>query len=136
MSLENIPVKVLAPDSGLSGNAWPLMMEIAEMVRDLMDTGETAAIDLSALPLTPADKDWLKERLGSGQIHVTMDAEGLSTLDETACPGVWWITHRDTRDKVLSEFIEVTLVPELIMAHPEDIKIGLEYLEGVISQLS
>ena len=67
---------------------------------------------------------------------VTMDAEGLSTLDETACPGVWWITHRDTRDKVLSEFIEVTLVPELIMAHPEDIKIGLEYLEGVISQLS
>jgi len=136
VSLENIPVKVLAPDSGLSGNAWPLMMEIAEMVRDLMDTGETAAIDLSALPLTPADKDWLKERLGSGQIHVTMDAEGLSTLDETACPGVWWITHRDTRDKVLSEFIEVTLVPELIMAHPEDIKIGLEYLEGVISQLS
>jgi len=136
VSLENIPVKVLAPDSGLSGNAWPLMMEIAEMVRTLVDTGETAAIDLSALPLTPADKDWLKERLGSGQIHVTMDAEGLSNLDETACPGVWWITHRDTRDRVLSEFIEVTLVPDLVTAHPDDIKIGLEYLEGVISQLS
>lgn len=136
MSIEQIPVRVLAPDSGLSGNAWPLMMEIAEMVRTLMDSGETAAIDLSALPLTQADKDWLKERLGSGQIHVILEAEGQSSLDETACPGVWWITHRDTRDRVIAEFIEVTLVPDLVKAHPADIKIGLEYLEGVISQLS
>lgn len=136
MSIEQIPVRVMAPDSGLSGNAWPLMMEIAEMVRTLMDSGETAAIDLSALPLTQADKEWLKERLGSGQIHVTLEAEGQSNLDETACPGVWWITHRDTRDRVIAEFIEVTLVPDLVKAHPADIKIGLEYLEGVISQLS
>jgi len=126
----------MAPDSGLSGNAWPLMMEIADMVRRLVENGETAAIDLSALPLTPADKDWLRERLGSGQIHVSLEAEGQSTLDETACPGVWWVTHRDTRDRVMAEFIEVTRVPDLIQAHPEDIKIGLGYLEGVISQLS
>ncbi len=136
MSLDQIPVRVLAPDSGLSGNAWPLMMEIADMVRRLVDSGETAAIDLSALPLTPADKEWLRERLGTGQIHATLEAEGQSSLDETACPGVWWITHRDSRDRVMSEFIEVTLVPELVRAHPEDIKIGLGYLEGVISQLS
>lgn len=136
MSLDDIPVQVIAPDSGLSGNAWPLMLEIAEMVRSLVERGETAAIDLSALPLTPADKVWLRDRLGSGQIHVTLEAEGLSTLDETACPGVWWITHRDVRDRVMAEFIEVTPVPDLLMAHPEDIKIGLEYLEGVISQLS
>jgi hydrogenase-1 operon protein HyaF len=136
MSIDEIPVQVIAPDSGLSGNAWPLMLEIAEMVRSLVESGETAAIDLSALPLTPADKVWLRERLGSGQIHVTLEAEGLSTLDETACPGVWWITHRDARDRVMAEFIEVTPVPDLLMAHPEDIKIGLEYLEGVISQLS
>lgn len=136
MSIEQIPVRVLAPDSGLSGNAWPLMMEIAEMVRTLVDSGETAAIDLSALPLTPADKEWLRERLGSGQIHVTLEAEGQSSLDETACPGVWWVTHRDTRDRVMAEFIEVTMVPDLVKAHPDDIKIGLGYLEGVISQLS
>lgn len=136
MSVEHIPVRVMAPDSGLSGNAWPLMMEIADMVRRLVENGETAAIDLSALPLTPADKDWLRERLGSGQIHVSLEAEGQSTLDETACPGVWWVTHRDTRDRVMAEFIEVTRVPDLIQAHPEDIKIGLGYLEGVISQLS
>lgn len=136
MAIDHIPVRVEAPDSGLSGNAWPLMMEIADMVRRLVENDETSAIDLSALPLTPADKDWLRERLGSGQIHVNLEAEGVSTLDETACPGVWWITHRDTRDRVMAEFIEVTRVPDLVQAHPEDVKIGLGYLEGVISQLS
>jgi len=133
--IHNIPVRVVAPDSGLSGNAWPLMTEIAEMVRELVDEGETATIDLSALPLTPADKEWLRDRLGSGQIHVTLEAEGPSTLDETACPGVWWVTHRDTQGRVMSEFIEVTRVPELVMAHPEDIKMGYAYLEGIISEL-
>ena len=136
MGIEDIPVTVMAPDAGLSGNAWPLMLEIVEMVRRLLESREPAAIDLSALPLTVADKEWLRARLGIGQIRVSLDAEGPSTLDETACPGVWWVTHRDAGERVVSEFIEVAHVPELVQAHPEDIKIGLGYLEGVISQLS
>ena len=136
MSLEDISVTVIAPDPGLSGNAWPLMTEILEMVRRLLETGESTAIDLSALPLTPADKTWLKERLGMGQIRVQLEAEGLSSLDETACPGVWWVTHRDTRDRLLSEFIEIAFVPELVHAHPDDVRMGQEYLEGIVSELS
>ena len=136
MSLNDIPVTVVAPDSGLSGNAWPLMLEISDMVQQLLETGETAAIDLSALPLTPEDKAWLKARLGRGQISVSLEAEGLSTLDETACPGVWWVTHRDPQERVQSEFIEVTTAPDLIQAHPDDIKTGHEYLKGIVSELS
>ena len=136
MSLNDIPVTVVAPDSGLSGNAWPLMLEITDMVEQLLETGATAAIDLSALPLTPADKDWLKTRLGQGQISVRLEAEGLSTLDETACPGVWWISHRDPQGRVQSEFIEVTTAPDLIQAHVDDIKTGHEYLKGIVSELS
>ncbi|MEW5768797.1 MAG: hydrogenase expression/formation C-terminal domain-containing protein [Pseudomonadota bacterium] len=136
MSLDDIPVRVVAPDPGLSGNAWPLMLEIVQMVRNLLESGETSAIDLSALPLTPADKAWLKDRLGGGQIHVELQAEGLSTLDETACPGVWWVTHHDAQGRVLSELIEIAQVPELVKAHPDDIRMGCEYLEGVVSELS
>lgn len=136
MNIDNVPITVVAPDMGLSGNAWPLMLEIAEMVRRLLDSGETSAIDLSALPLNPADKSWLRDRLGTGQIGACLEAEGPSSLDETACPGVWWVTHRDHQERVISEFIEVTYVPELMRAHPDDVKIGLEYLQGVISELS
>ncbi len=135
MSLDDIPV-VQAGGAGLSGNAPILLRETAELVRRLLDSGESTAIDLQALPLTPTDRDWLREQLGKGEISVTLEAEGESTLNETACPGVWWVTHRNEKGVVTSEFLEVALVPELVKAHTEDIKIGLEHLEFLISDLS
>ncbi|MDZ7584303.1 MAG: hydrogenase expression/formation protein [Thiobacillus sp.] len=138
MTLDTIPIHVIHPSSGepgLSGNAPPLLRELAEQVRRLLETGETSAIDLSALPMTPADLDWLREKLGSGEIAVTLQAGGESTLDETACAGVWWVTHRNEQGAVASQFIEVAFVPELVKAHPQDVAIGREQLELLISDL-
>ncbi len=143
MPLDAIPVVVVnanvhqaGPDSGLSGNAPVLLREIAELTRRLLASGESAAIDLRALPLTPADLAWLRETLGQGQVAATLDAEGESTLSETVCPGVWWVTHHNEQGAVASEFIEVTFIPELLKAHPDDVGIGLEHLELLISDLS
>ena len=139
MSLDAIPIHVIdspPPEAGLTGNALPLLHELAEQVRRLLDSGETSAIDLGALPLTPADLDWLRTGLGAGEIAVTLNANGESTLSETASPGIWWVTHRNEKGVVTAEFIEVAFVPELVKAHPQDIKIGLERLELLISDLS
>lgn len=140
MSLEAIPIHVINPPAdgtaspaGLTSNATPLLHELAEQVRRLLESGETAAIDLSALPLTPADLDWLREKLGEGEIAVTLNARGESTFNETACPGVWWVTHHNENGAVTSQFIEVAFVPELVKAHPQDVAIGLECLELLIS---
>jgi hydrogenase-1 operon protein HyaF len=138
MSLDAIPIHVIntpTAESGLSGNAPPLLREISELLRRLLETGETAAIDLSALPLTPVDLDWLHDKLGEGEIAVTLQASGESTLNETACPGVWWVTHRNEQGAVTSQFIEVTLVPELVKAHPQDVETGREHLELLISDI-
>lgn len=138
MSLDAIPIHVLQAlpgEPGLTGNAPPLLRELLELVRRLLDTGETSAIDLSALPLTPADLDWLREKLGEGEITVTLQANGESTLAETACPGVWWVTHRNEQGAVTSQFIEVAFVPELVKAHPQDVAIGREQLELMIADL-
>jgi hydrogenase-1 operon protein HyaF len=144
MPLENIPIVTVsagaavspAPLDGLSGNAPVLLREIVEHVNRLLATGESSAIDLNALPLTPADLDWLRETLGTGEIAITLESDGDSTLNETACPGVWWVTHHNEHGAVASRFLEVAFVPELVKAHPEDIKIGLEHLELLISGLS
>lgn len=134
MTLDAIPIHVVsAGESGLTGNAPPLLHELVEMVRRLLAGGESSAIDLSALPLTPADLDWLRDKLGTGEIAVTLQANGESTLNETACPGVWWVMHHNERGAVTSQFIEVSFVPELVKAHPQDVEIGLEYLESMRS---
>ena len=138
MSLDAIPIHVItAPpgEPGLTGNALPLLRELLELVRRLLETGETSAIDLSALPLTPADLDWLHDKLGTGEIAVTLQASGESTLNETACPGVWWVTHHNEQGAVTSQFIEVAFVPELVKAHPQDVALGQEHLELMIADL-
>lgn len=138
MSLDAIPIHVintLPAGSGLTGNAPPLLREISELLRCLLETGETAAIDLSALPLTPADLDWLRDKLGEGEIAVTLQASGESTLNETACPGVWWVTHYNEQGAITSQFIEVAFVPELVKAHPQDVELGREHLELLLSDL-
>ncbi len=136
MSLEAIPIHVIPPGaSGLTGNAPPLLRELLEMVGRLLDAGETSAIDLSALPLTPADLDWLREKLGEGEIVIALQASGDSTLAETACPGVWWVTHHNEQGVVTTQFIEVAFVPELAKAHPQDVAIGRDHLESLISDL-
>ena len=143
MPLDAIPIVAIntsdnsgPADNGMSGNASVLLREIAELVRRLLDSGEASAIDLRALPLTPADLEWLREALGQGQVVATLEAEGESQLSETVCPGVWWVTHHNEKGAVASEFIEVAYVPELLKAHPDDVKIGLEHLELLISDLS
>lgn len=141
MSRDAIPIRVIPPTSesamagGLSGNAPPLLRELSELLRTLLATGESSAIDLSALPLTPADLDWLREKLGEGEIAVTLQANGESTLNETACSGVWWVTHRNEQDSVTAQLIEVAFVPELVTAHRQDVETGREYLELLISDL-
>jgi hydrogenase-1 operon protein HyaF len=138
MSLDAIPIHVVnppTPPAGLTGNAPPLLRELLEMVRRLLDHGESSAIDLSALPLTPADLGWLREKLGAGEIAVTLQANGESTLDETGCPGIWWVTHRNEQGAVTAQFLEVAFVPELVKAAPQDVQTGQEYLELLVSDL-
>jgi hydrogenase-1 operon protein HyaF len=137
MSLDVIPIHLVsnspAEPDGLTGNAPPLLRELADQVKHLLDTGEPSAIDLSALPLTPADLDWLHDKLGEGEIAVTLQANGESTLNETACPGVWWVTHHNEQGAIISQFIEVTFVPELVRAQRQDVAIGHEQLELMMS---
>jgi len=133
MARDSIPLHVVPPgEPGLSGNAPPLLRELLERVRRLLDDGESSAIDLSALPLTPADLAWLRDKLGTGEIAVTLHAHGESTLNETGCPGIWWVTHRNEQGAVMSQFIEAAFVPELVKAHPRDVLTGQEYLESMI----
>lgn len=139
MPLDAIPVVALPQGlhaGELSGNAPLILREITEMAHRLISAGESSAIDLHALPLTPADREWLRERLGEGEVAVTLNTDGESSLNETACPGVWWVTHRNPEGVAVSEFIEVAYIPEVVKAQHEDVVTGLAHLELLISDLS
>lgn len=140
MALSDIGIVVQGPaeprGDTLTGNAQPVLREIRDLLQRLIDSGETGAIDLRAMPLSDADLLWLAGQLGEGEVQVSLNTDGRSTITETQAPAVWWVTHRNAKDKVVSEFIEITWVPDLVAAQREDAKLGLAYLDSLILDLS
>jgi hydrogenase-1 operon protein HyaF len=120
-------------DTLKTGMAQSLLQEIADRLSDLAKTGETSAIDLRSLPMTPADRDELEERLGRGDVEATLDVAGKSEVRETHYPGVWWVRHFGTGDAVASERIEITAVPEILVTHAADIAAGSKRLREALS---
>jgi hydrogenase-1 operon protein HyaF len=127
-SIEHISIRIASFEEMLTGQAEAVLTEVAEMLKRLLEEGVEDSIDLRSLPLTPADRDWLDERLGRGEVEIVLEAGGRSVLAETAFPGVWKIMHRDTEDRIVAELIEVAFVPAIIRPDQTDIEKGYEGL--------
>lgn len=135
-SIDQIPVQVLSADEMLTGQAEAVLTEISEILEHLLETGEEASIDLHGLPLSPADRVWLDEQLGRGEVEINLDAGGSSVLTETAFSGVWKVVHRDVDERVVAELIEVAYVPDIVRPTKADIKKSYERLQSNLKQIS
>lgn len=135
-SIDQIPVQVLSADEMLTGQAEAVLTEISEILEHLLETGEEASIDLHGLPLSPADRVWLDEQLGRGEVEINLDAGGSSVLTETAFSGVWKVVHRDVDERVVAELIEVAYVPDIVRPTKADIKKAYERLQSNLKQIS
>jgi len=135
--LKGIPIAVDGdfPEIALShGNAVPLLHEIEVLLNDLLATGKSGSIDLRSLPMLPDDYEKLREALGDGEVSATIAAMGPTQVRETAVHGVWWVTHFNSDDTVIAEFIEVTYMPEILRTHPADARDGLDRLRSRLTQ--
>lgn len=111
-----------------SQNVEPILHEVKHALERLLKTGESAMIDLRAMPLAPGEDEEIRERLGNGEAVINIDAMGPSTLTETAYPGVWWVEHRNNIDTLTGLYIEIAHVPAIVFPAKEDLQDGLEQL--------
>ena len=130
--LKGIPIAVAddVTDLTLSGNSVPILHEIQSLLNDLVTSGKSASIDLRSLPMFPGDYERLKEVLGQGEVSATIDAMGPTQVRETSVHGVWWVTHYNSDETIIAEFIEVTTMPEILRTHPADARVGLDFLQS------
>jgi hydrogenase-1 operon protein HyaF len=113
---------------GLGAGIVAVLNEIVALLELLSSGGQTGAIDLHSMPMAPSDYQQLRNALGDGEVEAVIAGEGISLVRETAVHGVWWLEYRDSMDKVVSEIIEVTQVPELLMSHWDDIRMSTSKL--------
>ena len=130
--LRDIGVKIIEPGrpDALSGNAAALLHEIATLLADLVQEGRSGAIDLRGIPLTPADRTYLRERLGEGEVRAQVSALGPSEVRETAYRGVWWVTHFNAAGELSAELIEVTALPAILASDTEELAESLQRLRA------
>jgi hydrogenase-1 operon protein HyaF len=112
----------------LTRNVQPLLHEIRHALAALLESGETSIIDLRSIPLAPGEEEAIIEALGEGEIHARLEALGPSDIYETRFAGVWLISHYNEDHVIVSRFIEVTGLPDILRSQREDISGALEAL--------
>lgn len=130
MTLNNIPLEVAEPNTGM---AKAVLSELLDHMQVLALTGKPHVIDLTSLPMTNSDKQELASLLGKGEVDITLSTIGESLINETAFSGVWWIKHYTSDQKLISELIEITTVPEIIKSHSDDIQHAANELTNIIN---
>jgi hydrogenase-1 operon protein HyaF len=129
-SLTDIHIKVQTP--GGDSNARAVLREIEGLLEQLLATGKGASIDLGGLPLTAEDYELLESSLGKGEVSAVVDTLGPTDVIETALPGVWWVTHCNTAEEVMAEFIEVSYCPEILQTAQDEVSDGLQRLSATL----
>ena len=108
------------PYFGPTGMADAVLSEVAALVKTACESGETAAIELTAMPLTECDREAIEARLGRGEVAATVEAAGRSEVWETAYSGVWFVRSFGLEGRVATETIEICPAPLILMSHPDD----------------
>ena len=122
-SLSELPVVIHRKFAGKepSASVRALLEEIGSLIKILVNDGLSGYVDIRSIPLTRDEIGHLKYILGSGEVKATVDALGVTEVRETAIPAVWWITNRNLQDEVISEFVEVALMPEILKTQHLDL---------------
>lgn len=136
--LSGIPVRIEPrnPEASMAtigGGVKAIVAEIASLLERVAGGGDSSAIDLRSLPMSSADRDQLFGLLGPGEVTITLQAGGESTIRETSVHGVWWSDHRDRSGEVIASFIEVARVPAILVVDLDELKRGAQQLRSGIA---
>ncbi|MFI3185275.1 MAG: hydrogenase expression/formation C-terminal domain-containing protein [Methylococcaceae bacterium] len=134
----NIPINVISsPQTDGLILAKTLLHEVQAMLKTLLDTGQNGTLDLRALPTLGAEGyQFLKEKLSLGEVSARIQSFGCSEIQETAYSGIWWVSHYNQDDDLLTELIEVTYLPEILKSPRDDMALSLVNLGKLLNELA
>mgnify|MGYP000530306569 CR=1 FL=1 len=82
---------------------------------------EPYAINLSLLPHSPEDLAYLDAALGKGEVTMLSRGYGNCRIESTAIADVWRVRYYNSQDALILDIIEVSAVPDVACAAPEDL---------------
>ena len=130
------------PAIGVLARRVPGLANAPAILAELVDKSQTRqpgtmahVVNLSLLPHTPEDLDWLSEALGEGA--VTVLSRGYGNCRVTACAQghVWKVQFYNSMDTLILDTYEVCEIPEVAVAAVEDLEDSATRIRDVIGAI-
>lgn len=114
-------------------NALPLIAELNNQIADYSPDTLAHVINLSLLPQTPEDLQFLYETLGKGTVSILSRSYGTNRITSTLTDKVWWVQYFNSDDTLILNTLEVSEVPSVACAAPEDLADSAERLSEILN---
>jgi hydrogenase-1 operon protein HyaF len=114
-------------------NALAVLVELEAACAAYEDASTRHSINLTLLPLSDDDLEFVDERLGRGPVDTLSRAYGKCQVSSTLTPNVWWVRYYNSMGTLILNTLEVTDVPEAIVAAPEDLHDSAMRLDDILT---
>jgi len=141
-TLEVGPVPAIVAESALLGsrcrmpkralvdgvvNAPSILTELATHSAHTPNGG-AHVVNLTLLPVSPADVEWLVAALEIGPVTLLSRGYGNCRITSTRLRHTWWVQYFNSMDQLILNTIEVTPVPDVALAAGEDFADSIDRL--------
>jgi hydrogenase-1 operon protein HyaF len=109
-------------------NAPAVLNELQDKSRGYRSGQPAHVVNLSLLPMSPQDLEYLVEALGAGSVTILSRGYGNCRITSTRLAHVWWVQYFNSMDQIILNTIEVVDVPEVAQAAEEDYQDSIERL--------
>lgn len=114
------------------GNAPAIMTEIQDKLSEYAKSGAVHVVNLTLLPCSDADLDFMATMLGSGPAVILSRGYGNCRITSTGTRNLWWVQFFNSQDTLILNSLEVSAVPEVACAAPEDLADSAERLDDIL----
>jgi hydrogenase-1 operon protein HyaF len=114
-------------------NAPSVLAELRERQRRWQPGDAGHVINLSLLPLSPADSTCLDAEVGQGPVAILSRGYGNCRIVSTRLPRTWRVTYFNSQDMVILDTLEVAAVPDVACAARQDLEDSAERLDEVLA---
>ncbi|GAB2179827.1 hydrogenase expression/formation protein [Denitratisoma sp. agr-D3] len=126
--------EIKAEPAGLM-NAPALVNELFSQAAQYQAGQPAHVINLTLLPVTPEDLQYMADCLGFGTISMLSRGYGNCRITATGLPHTWWVQYFNSMDQLILNTLEVVQVPEAALAAREDYEDSIERLKEWIVSL-
>jgi hydrogenase-1 operon protein HyaF len=122
------------PPEGV-GSGLPILVELLDHARSRRPGEAAHVVNLTLLPVTAADLQFLDEKLGAGEVTILSRGYGNCRIAQTAFSNIWWVRYFNATDTPILDTLEVVDVPIVACAADEDIADSARRLHEIVEAL-